>query len=185
MTEAEMLVEVAPICGGLDLLVRLVHYAAVRRDRSCPWLTGMPDLLLVGSQAMCWREVKAASTPLTAPRPLARRPGIRRRRRRHLAGTRSARRLGARRDLRPEWHHRAAEAVDTRGRHPRGRRPPLRPVRRMTSAFTCNRRGRRAFSLQKVPLNWVNGACRGFLSVAGRRHFSRAGFSAQDVDTGE
>jgi hypothetical protein len=66
MTEVELLAEIAKICGSLDPPVRWVHYAAVRRDRSCPWLAGMPDLLLVGTRAMCWREVKAASTPLTA-----------------------------------------------------------------------------------------------------------------------
>jgi len=66
MTERELLAEIAKICDSLNPPVRWLHYAAVRRDRSCPWLVGMPDLLLVGTRGMCWREVKAASTPLTA-----------------------------------------------------------------------------------------------------------------------
>jgi hypothetical protein len=68
MSERLLLAEIAKICGSLNPPVRWVHYAAVRRDRSCPWLVGMPDVLLVGSRSMCWREVKAASTPLTAAR---------------------------------------------------------------------------------------------------------------------
>ena len=68
MTERELLVEVLKICDSLNPPVRWVHLsdtAASTAARSCPWVRGWPDLL-VGTAAMCWRELKAGSTPLTA-----------------------------------------------------------------------------------------------------------------------
>jgi len=65
VTEAEFLAEIVKICDEADPPIRWVHLAAVRRER-CPWLEGFPDLLLAGSQAICWRELKTGSTALTA-----------------------------------------------------------------------------------------------------------------------
>ena len=65
MIEAQLIAEITRICGEADPPVRWIHLAAVRLER-CPHLKGYPDLHLVGSRAMCWRELKTGSTRLTA-----------------------------------------------------------------------------------------------------------------------
>jgi hypothetical protein len=65
VTEAELLAEIAKLCASTSPPVRWVHLGGVRRER-CPWVPGLPDLLLVGSDACCWRELKCGSTRVTA-----------------------------------------------------------------------------------------------------------------------
>ena len=65
VTEWELLAEIVKLCDGAGPPVRWVHMAGVRRER-CPWVPGLPDLLLVGAAGCCWRELKCGSTRVTA-----------------------------------------------------------------------------------------------------------------------
>ena len=65
MNQDELITEVIRICDQAGPPVRWISLTAVRRER-CPWLTGWPDLFLIGTDAFCWREVKCGSTELTA-----------------------------------------------------------------------------------------------------------------------
>jgi hypothetical protein len=65
VTEAELLAEVARLCDDASPPIRWVHLTGVRRER-CGWVPGLPDLLLAGSAACCWRELKCGSTRVTA-----------------------------------------------------------------------------------------------------------------------
>lgn len=69
MTESELLAEITRICDCLSPPVRWVHFGAkssLLAARSCPWVRGWPDLLLAGTAAVVWRELKAGSTRVTA-----------------------------------------------------------------------------------------------------------------------
>ena len=65
MNEREFIGEVVKLCDSLIPPVRWLHLEAVRKER-CPWLDGFPDLQLMGSCALMWREVKCGGSTPTA-----------------------------------------------------------------------------------------------------------------------
>jgi hypothetical protein len=56
MTEAELQRAIFNLCAQLDPRVRLVHMHDSRR--ATPDTRGLPDLLLVGTHRLIWRELK-------------------------------------------------------------------------------------------------------------------------------
>lgn len=65
MTEADLLAAIVGLCDQATPPVRWVHLVAVKYER-CPWVKGLPDLLLVGAASSMWREIKTGSTRITA-----------------------------------------------------------------------------------------------------------------------
>jgi hypothetical protein len=58
MTEAELQRAILNLCGQLQPRIRSVHLHDSRR--ATPDTRGLPDLLLVGTHRLIWREVKPA-----------------------------------------------------------------------------------------------------------------------------